>query len=135
MHMAMLANLAMPQGFKDQEMGKLTSKYNDGWRSGAQKMAETGMFADKAKMALVQIHADQGANAARKMCDSGMSRAAFALSNPGVASRYATDPAFKRGFDSIVWAKDHGAVEYKNATDALDRRDDRYTQLHVRVTA
>jgi len=135
MHMAMLANLDLPQGYKTEEMSKLVSKYNDGWRSGAQKMAETGMFADKSKMALVQIHADQGANAARKMCDSGMSRATLATSNPGVASRYATDPAFKRGFDAIVWAKDHGAAEYKAATEALDKRDDRYNHLHVRVSA
>jgi hypothetical protein len=135
MHMAMLANLDLPQGYKSEEMTKLMSKYTDGWRSGAQHMAETGMFADKGKMALVQIHADQGANAARRMCDAGLSRAAFATTNPEVARHYATDPAFKRGFDAIVWAKDHGQAEYKKATDSLDSRDARYTQLHVRVGA
>jgi hypothetical protein len=135
MHMAMLANLDLPQGYKNEEMTKLQSKYTDGWKSGAQNMAEKGMFQDKGKMALVQIHADQGANAARRMCDAGLSRAAFATTNPEVARRYATDPAFKRGFDAIVWAKQHGEAEYKQATAALESRDARYTQLHIRVSA
>ncbi len=135
MHGAMLANLDLPQGYKDEEMTKLQSKYTQGWQSAQQVIAEKGALQDKGKMALVQIHADQGANAARRMCDSGLSRAAFALSNPEVARHYATDPAFKRGFDSIVWAKEHGEAKYKEATTALESRDARYAQLHVRVSA
>jgi hypothetical protein len=135
MHGAMLANLDLPQGYKNEEMTKLQSKYTDGWSSGMQKMAEQGALADKSKMALVQIHADQGANAAQKMFSAGMSRAAFATTNPEIAKHYATDPAFKRGFDAIVWAHDHGATEYTKATDALNARDARYAQLHVRVIA
>ena len=42
MHMAMLANLDLPQGYKNEEMSKLTSKYTDGWKAGAQKMGELG---------------------------------------------------------------------------------------------
>ena len=133
MHGAMLANLDLCQGYKDAEMSKLQSKYTDGWGSAMQKMAEKGALADKSKMALLQIHADQGANAARKMLDAGTSRAAFATTNSEVAYRYTTDPAFKRGFDSIVWAHDHGPAEYAKAVGQLAARDVRYDQLHVRV--
>jgi len=133
MHAAMLANLDLPQGYKDETMTGLMSKYTDGWKGAAQRVAEQALR-EPAKMALVQLHADQGANAARRMCDAGVDRGAFFQQNVEAARRYATDPAFKQGFESIVWAKRHGDAEYKQATQALESRDARYTQAHVRFS-
>ena len=134
MHAAMLSNLDLSPGYKTERMNELMSKYSDGMKSSAQRVGEAGLH-DPGRMALVQLHADMGANAARAMVDSGSSRAAYFQQNLSSAKRYATDPAFKAGFDSIVWAKDHGAASYKEATDALQLRDARYSQAHVRVTA
>ncbi len=133
MHAAMLATLDLPQGYKDETMKELTSKYTDGWKGAAQRVAEQALR-EPGKMALVQLHADQGANAARRMCEGGTSRAAFFSQNVEAARRYASDPAFKQGFEAIVWAKQHGDAEYKAATTALESRDARYAQAHVRFS-
>lgn len=133
MHAAMLANLDLPQGYKDETMTTLMSKYTDGWKGAAQRVAEQALR-EPAKMALVQLHADQGANAARRMCEGGVDRKAFFQQNLEAARRYAIDPAFKQGFDAIVWAKSHGEAEYKHATTALESRDARYAQAHVRFS-
>jgi hypothetical protein len=135
MHAAMLANLDVPKGYKEEKMRKIMSKYTDGWQSGAQKIAEQARLnpADRRKMALVQIHADQGANAARRMLDANMSREKFLEQNPSIAKRYLTDPAFHHGFDSMEWAKKAGPNEYKAAVDDLEARDARYAAAHVSV--
>lgn len=133
MNMAMMANLDLPQGYKDVQMSKLQSRYTEGWASGAQKIAEqvAKSPADRRKMALVQIHADQGANAATRMLDAGQTREKFFEQNPSLAKRYLTDPAFHRGFDSIEWAKAAGPKEYGDAIESLRRRDARYDAAHV----
>ncbi len=132
MHAAMLANLDIPQGYKDERMGDLMSRYTDGWKAGTQKIAEEGLGADKSKMALVQIHADQGLNAARGMLDGNVDRKAYFSAHPEAAKRYATDPAFKEGFDSLVWAHHEGRAEYDAAVSGLEARDARYAQARVR---
>lgn len=133
MQAAMLANLDLPQGYKDQEMTKIMSKYTDGWQGGAQRIAEQGRL-EPSKMALVQIHADQGCNAARDMLAGGVDKNAYFAHNPGAAARYVTDPAFKRGFDAMAWAHAAGPAQYGAAVDGLKARDAMYVQAHVRMS-
>ncbi len=132
---AMLANLDLPQSYKDGVMARLDSKHVDGWNSGAMKMGVAGRSTPEGRqaMALAQIHADQGANAAVLMINAGVDRATLAKTHPQVAQRYVTDPAFRMGFDAMQQAHQTNRVEYDQAVAGLLQRDARYQAHHVQV--
>jgi len=131
----LLANLDLPQSYKSELMARLSTKYTDGWASGAQKIGEAGRNTVEGRqaMALAQIHADQGANACAAMLDAKMDRATFVKAHPEVGAKYATDPAFRMGFDALEYAHTHNVAEYTQARSALDARDARYDAHHVQV--
>jgi hypothetical protein len=70
-------------------------------------------------------------NAARAMCDAGLAKEAYLAAHPDVAKRCAEDPAFKAGFDGVVWAKQRGPDTYDAVIKDLEARDVRYEQAHV----
>ena len=131
----MAVNLDLPQGYKTQVMERLDSKYQQGFQSGAMRMGTAGQSTVEGRQAmqLAQIHADQGANACEKMLTSNMDRATFAKAHPDVAVKYATDPAFRMGFDAMQWAHNAGKAEYDSALSSLHARDARYDAHHVQV--
>ena len=99
----------------------------------ANRLADAG---DHQTMAVIQLHADQGMNAAKDAVDAGLTSQACLKSNPTVAKRYEEDPAFKAGFDAMFWAKEKGAPGVYAATAfALSNRDDGYVahQVQCRV--
>lgn len=131
MHAVALANLnGLPQGFVDEQM----ARYPDSIKRGAlaTKMdARLANASDRQAMARLQLHSDQGMNAARRACDAGLDRTAFLKANPDLAKRCDEDLAFKAGFDAMFWAKSKGAETYRAVTSDLDARDARYDQHHV----
>lgn len=131
LHVAMLTQLDMPEGARAEQLAKYPDS-GKGWQSGTQKMAGAMIGKDHALMAIVQLHCDQGMNAARDAIDSGDVQR-YVASHANVSARMAEDPAFKAGFDAMRWAKDQrdGGAAYKSLVDDVARRDARYDVHHV----
>lgn len=129
LHAAMLTQLDLPASFKQGELQKWTaaSKSSNGL---PMKMATPFATIDKALVAVLQLHADRGVNAAMDM--GSMSKDAFFAANPKIKAAYDADPAFRAGFDAMEWANKPGneAAKAKLQQDVCDR-DARYAQAHV----
>ncbi len=119
-HAAMLTNLALPNEFVQGEL----AKYSHGGKtfaSGAQTMTSHARGEDHALMALVQLHCDQGMNAAH---DGGPMSAE-------ASKKYAEDPAFKAGYDAMKWAQHKGGDTLASLNAELASRDARYSAAGV----
>jgi hypothetical protein len=130
-HVAMLTHLSLPDGFRQEQLARYPDA-GKGFASGAQKMTTALAGRDHAMMALVQLQCDRGMHAALGLVGAGTSQAAFLGAHPEHARRYAEDPAFRAGFDAIVWAKDQPAA-LRGAISELAARDARYDAAHVAV--
>jgi len=137
MQRALLSQLNIPQGAKEEALERFTEPETEGEASDASRLADKlhNDPAWHAKMAILQLHCDQGMNAAREMIDSGphtgVDRMKFSMAHADVAKRCAEDPAFKAGFDAVVWAKKQGDATYKTVCTELASRDARYDAHHV----
>lgn len=129
LHAAILDRLDVPGGFKQEEMKRLGVSITK--QSAASKVSDQFGLGDKHLMATLQLHCDQGMNAARDMIAGGTSTDEFLKANKKVADRYAADPAFKNGFDALVWSKKDSPATFKAQIDALDARDVRYCQANI----
>jgi hypothetical protein len=90
-----------------------------------------GHDGDHQLMARIQLHCDQGMNAARFACDTGVGKDAYLQQHPEVAKRCVDDVAYAHGFDAVFSAHGQGAAQYKEVVDALKSRDARYDAAHV----
>lgn len=133
LHAFVLGNInGLPDDYVAANMGRYSKDAKDG--TFAQNLQRRlGNDADHAQVAILQLHADQGMNAARAACDAKLSVTDYLRANPEAAKRYASDPAFRHGFDGVVFAHDRGPAQYKAVVDALTARDARYEQHHVQV--
>ncbi len=127
---ALLTNTALPQGFVQQELAKY-SHAGTHFDSGSQKLTTQIHGQDHALGALLQLHTDQGMNAAHDMEGAGQDKATFFAAHPDVAKRYASDIAFKNGFDAMSWAKDQGGATYEDVVGGLRTRDGWYSSAGV----
>lgn len=131
MHAAILQRLDVPAGYKAEEMKRLDVMNTA--QTASSKIRNR--FDDHGLGATLQLHCDQGMNAARAMIDAGQSKDAYLKANPKVAERYASDAAFHNGFDALVWAKKDSTAgnpaSFTNAIKDLDSRDARYDRAHV----
>lgn len=129
LHAAMLTQLDLPAAFKQDELQKWSaaSKSSSGL---PMKMATPFATKGKSLVAVLQLHADRGVNAAMDM--GSMSKEAFFAANPKIKAAYDADPAFRAGFDAMEWANKPGneAAKAKLQQDVCDR-DARYAQAHV----
>lgn len=135
MHLAMLGALDLPQGYKNVEVAKW-SEAGTANASGAMKMGTRLEAVDRRAAAVLQLHADRGMNAAEKLIDQGAivrsstegDVAAIVARDPDLRARYDADPAFRAGFDALVWAKTHDEAAFSAAVGHLHARDARYDQ-------
>lgn len=133
MHAAILQRLDLPAGYKAEEMKRLD--VTNTAQSASSKIKDR--FDDHGLGAALQLHCDQGMNAARDMIDAGQTKDSYLKANPKAAERYASDAAFHKGFDALVWAKKDSTAangspaSYTNATKDLESRDARYEGAHV----
>ncbi len=137
MHVAMLSALDLPNDFKTREMAKFTVA-GQSFQGGAQRMTSAlAGEAGKPTVAVLQLHADQGMDAARRLLDTYAHGAPHDLSSqPGLHDRLRTDPAFKAGFDVVLWARNQPTNDaYKTLIQGLDARDVRYEQHHIAYRA
>ncbi len=129
LHAAMVTQLDLPAAFKQGELQKWSAASKSA--SGLpMKMATPFATNDKALVAVLQLHADRGVNAALDM--GSMSKEAYFAANPKIKAAYDADPAFRAGFDAMEWANKPGneAAKAKLQQDVCDR-DARYAQAHV----
>lgn len=126
-HVAMLTQLALPQGFKTEEFAKRDTA-GKGSQSLVMKMAGAFAGKDRALVATLQSHADKGTRAASDMIAMGVGKEVFLRANPRVAEAYAEDPAYRAGFDALVWSKDHDAPEAFEAFKTRAQGGDLRTQ-------
>ena len=135
LHAAILVHLDVPAGFKNEEIAKLGVSMAK--QDAASKISDQLELTDKSRAATLQLHCDQGMNAARTMIESGGQKEAFLKANPKIAQRYAADAAFHNGFDALSWAKDDSLKKdgdpssYKAAVESLQTRDARYDAAHI----
>ena len=127
---ALLTNTALPEGFVKKELAKY-SHAGTRFDSGSQQLTNQIRGQDHALGALLQLHTDQGMNAAHDMQGLGQDKAAFFAAHPNLAQRYANDIAFKNGFDAMTWAKDQGGTTYDQTVSDLRTRDGWYASAGV----
>lgn len=132
LHAAILQSLDVPEGFRQAEIQRHGVTMTA--RSPAKKIADQILMSPGAR-ATLQLHCDQGMTAARDMIEGRVDKDAFLKANPKVAERYASDAAFKNGFDAVVWAKKTSDATYAETIQKLEARDARYaaTQVTVRL--
>ena len=135
LHAAILVHLEVPTGFKQEEIARLGVSMTK--QSAASKISDQFELTDKSRAATLQLHCDQGMNAARTMIESGGQKDAFLKANPEIAKRYAADAAFHNGFDALRWAKNDSVkpggdpASYSAAIKSLNDRDARYDEAHI----
>jgi hypothetical protein len=130
MHALILGSLnGLPQGYVDGERARLSNDAKDG--SFTREMTRQLGRKDNAMMGIMQLHCDQGINAARTAFSAGKTPSDYLAANPDVAKKYTHDAAFRHGFDGAVYAHDKSNTQYAEMMTALDQRDARYTQHHV----
>lgn len=131
---AMYSQLELPDAFKEKLIGEVDGKHTEGSQSAATVIA-TKIHTDpkeRAKFALVQLHCDNGMAAAREACSTGVDAQAYLAAHADVGAQYASDPAFRAGFDCVVWAKGQSDKSiYDGVLAQLRDRDVRYDAAHV----
>ncbi len=128
MHVMILGNLnGLPKGYADAERARFSNDAKDGSFTRAMN-AQLGLN-DNAMMAIMQLHCDQGMNAARAAFEAKQTPSEYLASHPDVASRYERDPAFHHGFNGMAFAHDNG--QYAEMVKELDARDARYDAHNV----
>jgi hypothetical protein len=152
MHLGMITALDLPQGYKNVEVGRWKESGTAN-ASGASNIGTTLDTIDKKEAAVLQLHADRGMNAARAAITAGLisREGVFTTSGDGATAKvvdvevervlaqdpklrekYDSDPAFRAGFDALVWARRRGAEgEYDEAIKHLESRDARYAQHSI----
>jgi hypothetical protein len=136
LHMAMLSAIDVPQGYKNVELGRW-KEAGVGGTSGAAKMGTALRTIDKKEALVLQLHADRGMNAAKAMIDAGgitrdgdvEESGRALLRDPATKAKYDSDPAFRAGFDGLVWQFRHESKSaYDETVGRLQARDARYEQ-------
>ncbi len=128
---AMLLSLELPSGYADAAMPR---DVGTGGRSPAKKISD--QLQGTALGTTLQLHCDQGIIAAEDfLASSSKSKEEHLAGRPKLAERYANDPAFKAGFDALVWAKQNAPGDYTQMLDNLRARDVRYAAAQVQVRA
>lgn len=124
-HVATICALQLPEDYKIQRLDndyKSVPRTND---SPANKMTES-LLKDPKGLAVLQLHCDQGMNAARDLLASHEDVATFLKENPKIAATYVKDAAFHEGFDAYLSTKDRAALDKQ-----LNERDGWYAQSQV----
>jgi hypothetical protein len=131
MHIVMMENLnGLPTEYVTSQLARYTESEKGSTLVRNMNLA-LGRDSDHQAMLTVQLHCDQGMSAARGMCDAKLDAKTFFAAHPDIAKRCADDPAFKAGFDGVVWAKQNGPDAYGAVIKELEARDVRYEQAHV----
>jgi hypothetical protein len=132
MHIIILENLnGLPTGYVEKELSRYPQDEKDS--NLVHEMRRTlGRNGDHQMMAVIQLHCDEGMHAARRMYEAKLEPKAFLENDPEIAKLRAEDPAFKAGFDGLVWAKTQGGpAVFDAALKDLGERDVRYASAHV----
>jgi len=130
MKAAILDTLDLPAEFKSREVGRLDVSFHA--QGAAKRMSRELATSDRALVVTLQFHCDQGIHAARGSMAAGQSSEAFLAAHPEAKQRYDADPAFRNGFDAVVWAKAQPTDAALQAlASGLEARDARYVQANV----
>lgn len=131
LHAGMLLSLELPDGFVAKETGKL----GVGTTGQAPAKKVSDQIRNTPLGATLQLHCDQGVHAAQDFLASGRSKEAFLATSSKLAERYASDAAFRAGFDAYVWASKEAPADAKSMDANIVKRDARYQSAGVPVRA
>ena len=126
-HVATVCALTLPDDYKAKRLDADYKSVPREENSPATKMTEA-LLKDPRGLAVLQLHCDQGVNAARDLLASHKDVATFLNENPKVADAYVKDAAFHEGFDAYLSTKDRKGVDQQ-----LESRDGWYAQSHVSI--
>lgn len=129
LHAGMLLSLELPNGFVARETGKL----GVGTTGQAPAKKVSDQIRNTPLGATVQHHCDQGVHAAQDCLALGWSSEKFLTAHPKLAERYASDAAFRAGFDAYVWASQERPEDARTMDENLKARDVRYQSAGIPV--
>lgn len=138
MHVGMLVSLDLPAGYKNVEVDRWKAA-SSSYSSGAMKIGTALETVDKKEAARLQLHADRGMYAARERIlagritrggDDAETRRVIDA-DPELKAKYDSDPAYRAGFDALVWAHRHDTAQHDEALRHLEARDARYAQHSI----
>ena len=124
MLLALVTNLALPEGYRNAEVAK-RPEAAAGANAPATKIA-TALAQQPGAKLLLQVRCDEGMHAAQQFAQSGRSLDDFMRCNESFGRRFQQDPAFRAGFDAMEWARKSGPDQLRNAMTDLRARDARF---------
>ena len=130
-HVGLIVALDLPPSYKGARIEAAYKHVPWGFQSSAFRAGEA-LTNDPRGLAVLQLHADRGMNAARDLLASGADAAAALKANPNLVESFAKDAAFREGFQAYLYAKATlSAGEMKTLNARLDERDGWYAQSQI----
>lgn len=130
-HVALIGALDLPPSFKAARIEGAFRHVERRDSSPATRMT-AALLGNRKDLAVLQLHADRGMNAARDMARSNLTIHAFLKSNPKLEANYRQDAAFREGFDGYLHARSTLPPKELEKLDAkLDERDAWYGQSQI----
>lgn len=134
LHAFVLGNInGLPQEYLDGEMARFSPDAKGTSNAATALRDRLADDVDHAQLAKIQLHADQGMVEAKAALEAKMSPADYLRTHADAAQRYQSDPAFRHGFDGLVYAHDKGQASYDAVVGALALRTKEYELHHVQV--
>ena len=127
LHAGMLLSLELPSGFVGAEVSRRGVSTTN--TSPAVKVKD--QITGTPLATTLQLHCDQGVVAAEDFQASGKTKEAFFAMCPKIAERYASDAAFRAGFDALAWAKTNAPEDAKQLVADVHARDARYAAANI----
>ena len=127
-HLAVIETVAgLPEGYRKEQETRRAEAYAGGRSSAPWQAMQTALIAQKGAVPLLQVRTDEGMKIAENAVRFSLDPDTALKSGSGdLAVRYHNDPAFRAGFDAVMWAKQHGAPELEKVLSDLHARDARF---------
>jgi hypothetical protein len=127
-HLAVIETVAgLPEGYRKEQETRRAEAYAGGRSSAPWQAMQTALLAQKGAVPLLQVRTDEGMKVAENAVRFSLAPSTVLSSGNGeFALRYRHDAAFRAGFDSVMWAKEHGPTELEKVLTDLHARDARF---------
>jgi hypothetical protein len=129
MHLATLGALrGLPVGFRTEQVER-RSEAVGGSNSEAARITSV-VDGHPELRAILQLRCDEGMKSAEQAIVGGEGAARFFQTDKALYARYVSDPAFKLGFDAVIWAKGKDAATFTQTVEQLHQRDARWSSTN-----
>lgn len=125
-HLAVIETVAgLPEGYRKEQETRRAEAYAGGRSSAPWQAIQTALIGEKGALPLLQLRTDEGMKVAEDVVRFGRDPQTY-LTDSGLSGRYLDDPAFRAGFDGVMWAKERGPEDLSKVLSSLHERDARF---------